>query len=300
MKTSNQPMILASPDSIRLDHFLVAKLEHSRSLITKMIKDGEVLVNNQKVKPGYMLKPTDQIEVFEQKIKKLELEPVNLSLDIVYEDDHLLIVNKPKGLVVHPASSYSKPTLVHGLLYQMNSLSNINGVNRPGIIHRIDKDTSGLLMVAKTNQAHQILSKDLSLHLIKRSYYAFVHGQILEKRGKIDAPIGRDPKSRIKMGISSTGRHAITHFEVIDSFKKYTLIQCDLETGRTHQIRVHMAYINHPIVGDVTYGIKPPHYDGGQLLHAYKLVFTHPITKKAMEFEVPLPNYFVEFRDSLN
>lgn len=294
------PIILTSPDPIRLDHFLVTKLEYTRSLITKMIKDGEILVNQNKVKPGYMLKPTDQIEVFEQEIKKLGLEPVDLSLDIVYEDEHLLIVNKPKGLVVHPASSYKEPTLVHGLLYQMNSLSNINGVNRPGIIHRIDKDTSGLLMVAKTNQAHQILSKDLAQHLIKRSYYAFVHGQILEKRGRIDAPIGRDPKSRVKMGVEASGRHAITHFEVIESFKKYTLIKCDLETGRTHQIRVHMAYINHPVVGDITYGVKPPHTNNGQLLHAYKLAFTHPITKKAMEFEIPLPEYFNQFKMSLS
>lgn len=291
--------ILTNPKVMRLDHYLVSILDESRSVITKRIKEGLITVNQKKVKPGFMLSPTDTIELEVVEDKRLGLEPVNLNLDIIYEDEHLLVVNKPKGLVVHPASSYKDATLVHGLLYQMDQLSTINGVFRPGIIHRIDKDTSGLLLVAKTNIAHQKLSQDLANHLVQRSYYAFVHGTFLEQKGKIDAPIGRDPKSRIKMAVLASGKHAVTHFEVVEQFKKYTLVRCKLETGRTHQIRVHMAYIHHPIVGDTIYGLKPPHYDNGQLLHAYKLTFTHPITKKVMDFEVPLPHFFDDFKNSL-
>ncbi len=284
----------------RLDHYLVKTLDITRNHLTTQIKDGDILVNNQKVKPGYMLKFGDEITLTEPKPKGIDLVPVDLNLDIVYEDDDLLIVNKPKGLVVHPAKSHWEETLVHGLLFEMNELSDVNGQNRPGIVHRIDKDTSGLLMVAKTNIAHQLLAEDLKNHDIKRSYIALVHGSFEESKGTINAPIGRHPKIRIKNAVVSDGKHAVTHFEVLETYSKYSLIKCQLETGRTHQIRVHLSYINHPIVGDPMYGFKPLLVDSGQMLHAYRLDFVHPRTKKAMTFEVPLPEEFKNFLNQLS
>ncbi|MBN3490482.1 RluA family pseudouridine synthase [Acholeplasma equirhinis] len=284
----------------RLDHYLVDELGLNRSFITKLIKEDKVLVNGKSVKPGFNLKNGDVIDVFEAEVKELDLKPENLNLDIVYEDEDLLVVNKPKGLVVHPAKSHKDTTLVHGLLYQMDSLSNINGVFRPGIIHRIDKDTSGLLMVAKTNRAHQVLAKDLANHDIKRSYIALVHGTFEESNGTINAPIGRHPKLRIKNAVIKDGKHAVTHFKVLETFKHMSLLQCDLETGRTHQIRVHLSFINHPIVGDPLYGLKSDPLKDGQMLHAYKLEFVHPITKKAMTFEVPLPESFRDYLKKLS
>ncbi len=285
---------------VRLDHFLVDELKITRSHITKLIKDGDVLVNQNKVKPGYLLKLNDEVTVGDAEIKELDLKPVDLNLEIVYEDEHLLVINKPKGLVVHPAKSHKDKTLVHGLLFEMEKLSNINGVFRPGIIHRIDKDTSGLMMVAKTNEAHQLLAKDLASHQIKRSYQALVHGTFEETKGTINAPVGRHPKQRIKNAVVADGKHAVTHFEVLRTFAKHSLLKCDLETGRTHQIRVHLSYINHPIVGDPLYGLKSMILASGQMLHAYKLAFNHPITKKAMTFEVSLPTEFTEFMDKLS
>ena len=287
--------------NLRLDHFLVEKLEQNRSFITKMIKEEKILVNGKSVKPGYSLKSGDIVDCLESEPKDLDLTPENLNLDIVYEDNDILVVNKPKGLVVHPAKSHQDTTLVHGLLYQMENLSTINGVFRPGIIHRIDKDTSGLLMVAKTDTAHQILAKDLANHDIKRSYICLVHGTFEETNGTIDAPIGRHPKIRIKNAVVKDGKHAVTHFKVLRTFKEYSLLQCDLETGRTHQIRVHLSFINHPIVGDPLYGFKSDleKVDDGQMLHAYKLTFTHPITKIAMTFEVPLPESFNNYLETL-
>lgn len=285
---------------IRLDHYLVETLQITRSHITKMIKDGDVLVNLNKVKPGYLLRQDDEIKINDVQTKTLDLKPIDLNLEIVYEDDYLLVINKPKGLVVHPAKSHKDKTLVHGLLFEMEKLSDINGVFRPGIIHRIDKDTSGLIMVAKTNEAHQILAKDLASHTIKRSYQTLVHGTFEETKGTINAPVGRHPKQRIKNAVVADGKHAVTHFEVLKSFKKYTLLKCDLETGRTHQIRVHLSYIHHPIVGDPLYGLKSMALASGQMLHAYKLAFNHPITKKAMTFEVSLPAEFTEFINQLN
>lgn len=287
-------------EQIRLDHYLVKTLEITRNHITTQIKEGDVLVNNQKVKPGYILKFGDEITILPVKSKGMDLKPVDMNLDIIYEDEDLLIVNKPKGLVVHPAKSHWDETLVHGLLFQMNELSDINGTNRPGIVHRIDKDTSGLLMVAKTNIAHQLLAEDLKNHDIKRSYIALVHGSFEESKGTINAPIGRHPKIRIKNAVVSDGKHAVTHFEVMHTYAKYSLIKCHLETGRTHQIRVHLSYINHPIVGDPVYGFKPLLVESGQMLHAYRLDFIHPRTKKAMTFEVPLPLEFENFINNLS
>ncbi|VEU82505.1 RluA family pseudouridine synthase [Acholeplasma hippikon] len=297
----NKTLEVNLSENKRLDHYLVENLELTRTYITKLIKEGDILVNSLTVKPGYILKAGDIISVNIPEAKDLDLTPVDMKLDIVYEDDYLLVINKPKGLVVHPSNTYRDNTLVHGLLHELeDNLSDINGVNRPGILHRIDKDTTGLLMVAKTNEAHQILAKDLANHDIKRSYIALVTGAIQNKKGTINAPIGRDPKHRTKNAVVKDGKHAVTHFEVIKNYRKYALIECNLETGRTHQIRVHMEYIGHPIVGDPLYGIKPLPVDDGQMLHAYKLQFTHPITKKAMTFEVPLPEGFKKFLETLN
>ncbi len=286
---------------LRLDQFL---LEHyykdqSRSYVQNAIKEGYVLLNGQKVKTGHSLKIDDEIHIEHIETKALDLDPVDLKLDVVYEDDDLLVINKPQGLVVHPASSYHEPTLVHGLLHQIDELSSINGIARPGIVHRIDKDTSGLLVVAKNDQTHQKLSEDLAKHQIKREYIALVYGNFVENEGTIDAPIGRHPKHRLKMAVVASGKPAKTHFKVLDRFGKYSLISCELETGRTHQIRVHMAYINHPIVGDPLYGPKDVIGSTGQFLHAQKLTFFHPIKKEHMTFTADMPDTFKAFLDQL-
>jgi len=287
----------------RLDLFLTEIYpEISRNKIQTHIKSGLVLVNNNKVKTGYLLKEEDLVTMKPIKIdenKYLDIKPVNLNLDIIYEDDHLLIVNKPKDLVVHPAPTHEGDTLVHGLLYQVDKLSTINSKTRPGIVHRLDKDTSGLLIVAKSNEAHQILAKEISFHNVKRHYYAICYGTFSESTGTIKMPIGRDEKNRIKMAVTKDGRPSVTHFKVLEQYLNHTLLDVELETGRTHQIRVHLSAINHPILGDPLYGPKNVFGNVGQYLHAYKLSFKHPITKKEMEFETPLPNYFKEIIDQL-
>lgn len=284
----------------RLDQYLVKAFEDkSRSFITNLIKNGDVLVNGNQVKPGYSLKLNDQIYVAINEPKSLDLEPVNLDLDIVYEDSNLLVVNKPEGLVVHPAESYDGPTLVHGLLYQSDELSSINGVKRPGIVHRIDKDTSGLLIVAKNDIAHQRLSEAFSKHEVKRIYKALVYGKIDVPKGVIDMPIGRHRTNRLKMAVDPEGKRAVTHFKVLEQFDKYTLIECELETGRTHQIRVHMAHIGYPIVGDPIYGPKDVIGDTGQFLHAHTLTFVHPIKNEHMTFTVDMPESFKQMLNKL-
>lgn len=284
----------------RLDQYLVKAFEDkSRSFITNLIKNGDVLVNGNQVKPGYSLKLNDQIYVAINEPKSLDLEPVNLDLDIVYEDSNLLVVNKPEGLVVHPAESYDGPTLVHGLLYQSDELSSINGVKRPGIVHRIDKDTSGLLIVAKNDIAHQRLSEAFSKHEVKRIYTALVYGKIDVPKGVIDMPIGRHRTNRLKMAVDPEGKRAVTHFKVLEQFEKYTLIECELETGRTHQIRVHMAHIGYPIVGDPIYGPKDVIGDTGQFLHAHTLTFVHPIKNEHMTFTVDMPESFKQMLNKL-
>ncbi len=286
----------------RLDIYLSETVfkDKSRSYVQNMIKDERILVNTQKVKTGYILKAGDDITIFDVEPVKLDLNPVDMNLDIVYEDYDLLVINKPEGLVVHPASSYHEPTLVHGLMHQVDTLSSINGVIRPGIVHRIDKDTSGLLVVAKNDISHQLLSEQLKKHEIKRTYIALVYHDFTEEEGTINAPIGRHPKNRLKMAIVEDGKHAITHFKVLKRFNnQYTLISCELETGRTHQIRVHMAYINHPIVGDALYGPKQVISDHGQFLHATELSFMHPIKKEYMTFNADIPDYFQKFIDNL-
>ncbi|MFA6377064.1 MAG: RluA family pseudouridine synthase [Acholeplasmataceae bacterium] len=280
----------------RLDQYLMKEVlsDHSRSHIQHRIKSGNILVDGNIVKTGYTIKGHEIISIEDFEEKTLDLEPVDLSLDIVYEDEDLFVINKPQGMVVHPASSYREPTLVHGLLFEADKLSSINGTIRPGIVHRIDKDTSGLLIVAKTDQAHRVLSDDLKSHDINRYYVALVHGAINENQGTIDAPIARNPKNRLKMSVHDQGKHAVTHFTVKERFHDLTYLECQLETGRTHQIRVHMAYIKHPILGDPLYGYKEDNLEGGQFLHAYKLTFTHPIKKEQMTFEVDLPKRFLD------
>lgn len=285
----------------RLDAFLLELYYQgrSRSYVQHAIKAGSILVNEKQVKTGYTLKLNDSIVMSKMEEKELEIKPVNMNLDIIYEDDDLLIINKPQGMVVHPASSYHKPTMVHGLLYQVENLSSINGIVRPGIVHRIDKDTSGLLVVAKNDVTHRALSKDLAEHKIEREYLALVYGSFTENEGSIDAPIQRHPKNRLKMTVISGGKFAKTNFKVIDRFEEYTLVSCQLQTGRTHQIRVHMSYIKHPIVGDPVYGPKEVIGSTGQFLHAKKLSFYHPIKKEHMTFSVDMPKEFTNMINAL-
>lgn len=282
-------------DNERLDLYLAQELnDMSRSYIQKLIKEGLVKVNNKLVKPKYIVSEGDYIQVYLPEPKKLEIKPENIPIDIVYEDEDVAVVNKPQGMVVHPAPGNYSGTLVNALLYHLSSLSSINGIIRPGIVHRIDKDTSGLLMVAKNNLAHEELSKQLKAHTINRIYYALVDGNIKEESGTINAPIGRHPIDRKKMAVTDiNSREAITHFKVLERFGQYTLIQAKLETGRTHQIRVHMSYINHPVTGDPVYGGKNQKFNTeGQLLHAKTIGFIHPRTGEYLEFDSPLPEHF--------
>nr|WP_321316038.1 RluA family pseudouridine synthase [uncultured Ligilactobacillus sp.] len=276
----------------RLDKVLAILLpEISRSQIKNLIENGNVTVNNKSEKPKYKVKSGDQIKLIKPKPKKIDLEPENIDLDIVYEDNDVIVVNKPQGMVVHPAPGHEKHTLVNALLYH-SPLSTINGTFRPGIVHRIDKDTSGLLMVAKNDVAHQSLAKQLKEKTNKREYIALVYGNIKEDKGTIDAPIGRNPQDRKKQAVVKNGRRAVTHFEVLKRYQNFTLVKCILETGRTHQIRVHMKYIGHPLVGDPLYGPKKVIGNTGQYLHAAVLGFKHPTTGKELLFSADLPQNF--------
>ena len=283
----------------RIDKFLAQKLDKSRSLIQKLIKDELVSVNSEVVKTNYSVADGDEIDV-----KQLDVDdntnsiPQPMDLDIVYEDEDLLVINKPSGLVVHPAPGHYQDTLVNGLLAYSNKLSDINGEFRPGIVHRIDKDTSGLLVVCKNNETHEALAIQLSDKTLFRQYLAIVHGEIEEDEGEIIAPIGRDPRDRVKMAVvAKNSKEAQTNFKVLERFNHYTLVSCNLLTGRTHQIRVHFDFINYPLVGDPLYGIKPTIDTKGQALHAYKLGFIHPRSGEYMEFEAKPPQEFV---DTLN
>ena len=272
--------------------------QYSRSQIQKWIGDGNVKVNGHSVKPKHKLAVGDEVTIAPEKPQKIDLEPENIPLDIVYEDDDVVVVNKPQGMVVHPAPGHPDHTLVNALLYHC-PLSTINGEFRPGIVHRIDKDTSGLLMVAKNDMAHRSLAAQLKAKTNKREYVALVHGVIKDDQGTIDAPIGRSRKDRKKQAIVSDGRHAVTHFKVLKRYRHYTLVSCRLETGRTHQIRVHMKSIGHPLAGDPLYGPRKTLPGAGQYLHARLLGFKHPRTGKEMVFTTPLPDYFQKMLDKL-
>lgn len=283
----------------RLDQVLPKYLNETRSFVSNHIKNGNILVNNNKVKPGYLLKKDDEIFIGDLKIDT-SIKGEDIPLDIYYEDEYLMVVNKPSGMVVHPAPGNYHGTLVNALMHHTKNLSDINGEMRPGIVHRIDKDTSGLLLISKTNEVHRILSDDFKYKRVKRKYLALVHGIIDANNGKIDAPIGRSNVDRKKMSVTDkNSKKAITNFTVKERFKNYTLVELILETGRTHQIRVHMAYINHPVVNDQVYSKIKPINNYGQMLHAYYIGFTHPITKEFMEFECPLEKEFVDIMDSL-
>ena len=287
---------------LRLDKVLVLELkDRSREFIMRLIDEGEVLVNDKKAKNSYRVKENDEITINIPEAKNLDATPQDIPLDIVYEDEDIIVINKPRDLVVHPSNGHEDGTLVNALLAHCTNLSGINGVKRPGIVHRIDKDTTGLLVVAKNDYAHEFLAKQLEDHTLHREYIALVKGVIKEEDGKIIAPIGRDKYNRQKMAVDvKNGKPAVTHFHVLKRFNQYTLISCVLETGRTHQIRVHMNYIGYPIEGDPVYGPKSHLlFDKGQLLHAEKLILIHPKTKKKMTFSAPLPKDFQDVIDNL-
>ena len=253
--------------------------EWSRTQMQDWIKEGLVKVNDKVIKSNYKTKLNDKIVVTEKEIVEADIKPENLNLNFYYEDDDVAIVYKPKGMVVHPSAGHYTGTLVNGLMYQMKDLSGINGEIRPGIVHRIDKDTSGLLMIAKNDVAHRSLVEQLIDKSVTRKYIALVHGNIPHDYGTVDAPIGRNKNDRQSMAVVDDGKDAITHFNVLEHFNKYTLIECQLETGRTHQIRVHMKYIGYPLVGDPKYGQKKTLHIGGQALHAAVIGYVHPVTQ---------------------
>ena len=280
----------------RIDKFLSETLpEYSRSFIQKVVKDGGVLVDEKCVKSNYKLSAGQILKLNVPELVEPDIIPEDIALDILYEDDDIIVVNKPKGMVVHPAAGHYTGTLVNALMYHCrDNLSGINGVTRPGIVHRIDMNTTGVLVACKNDAAHIFLSEQLAVHSITRKYNAIVHNSFKENSGTVDAPIGRHPVDRKKMAVNyKNGKDAITHYEVLNNFSKYSYVRCRLETGRTHQIRVHMASINHPLLGDDVYSsIKSPYKLQGQTLHAGILGFVHPRTGKYMEFSAPLPEYF--------
>lgn len=286
----------------RLDVYLADQfVDMSRSYIQKIIKDKKVTVNGKIEKAKYLVKEEDKIVIEIPKPKILEVVPQDIPIEIVYEDDDVIIVNKPQGMVVHPAPGNYEGTLVNAILYHCKgNLSSINGVIRPGIVHRIDKDTSGILMIAKNNNSHNCLADQLKDHSITREYEFICHGVFKEDKVTVDRPIGRNPKDRLKMAVVPNGKRAVTHFEVLERFNGYTHVRARLETGRTHQIRVHAMSINHPLVGDPVYGPKNSKIKlNGQALHAKKLGFIHPATKEYVEFDSELPDYFQNLLEKL-
>lgn len=303
MEEIRQFLVIDEEEGSRLDVYLSEQLgDMSRSYIQKLIKEKKVKVNGKVEKAKYLVKENDDIFIEIPKPKTLEIIAQDIPIDIVYEDDDLLIVNKPQDMVVHPAPGNYENTLVNAILYHCEgNLSSINGVIRPGIVHRIDKDTSGLLMIAKNNNSHNYLSEQLKDHSITREYEFICHGVIKEDKITVNKPIGRNPKDRLKMAVVKDGKHAVTHFEVINRYENFTHVKATLETGRTHQIRVHALSLNHPLLGDPIYGPKNNKFGvKGQVLHAKKLGFIHPTTKKYVEFDSELPEHFKNIIKKLN
>ncbi len=295
-------MRYVASENIRLDNFLARECGISRSNAKTIIESDGALVNGvKKTKSGFELKVGDEVDFVVPEPKMLDVTPnAEIKLDIVYQDDSFAVINKPQGMVVHPASSYhGNDTLVNALLADLDNLSSINGVIRPGIVHRLDKDTSGLIVVAKNDEAHKSLAGQIERKTARRIYFGLCDGNFKEDSGTVDAPIARNKKDRKKMAIDQDGRRAVTHYEVLERFGKYTLVRFELETGRTHQIRVHASSLHHPIVGDTVYGGSTALYKNGQLLHAKELRLTHPVTGKDMTFECDLPQYFIDVIEKL-
>lgn len=292
---SEQYHVTEKDQSTRIDKLLTEVIEDvSRSQIQGWLKDDVILVDGKAVKSNYKVQEGETITWHVPEPEPMDILPEDMNLHVVYEDSDVIVVNKPSGMVIHPAAGHYSGTLVNGLLHHCTDLSGINGVERPGIVHRIDKDTSGLLMVAKNDKAHRSLADQLSKKTVERKYEAIVHGEISHEYGTIDAPIGRDPKDRQKMTVVDGGRDAVTHFRVIRLFNDFTHVECKLETGRTHQIRVHMRYISHPLAGDPKYGPRKTLDLDGQALHAKVLGFEHPSTGEWMHFEVDPPQEFAD------
>lgn len=289
-------IVVIDNDGIRLDKYLMNKLDVSRSKIRRLIDDSNILVNGKDTKSSYVVKLDDTIEILSMDDDEIDVEAENIEFEIVYEDDYLLVVNKPSGMVVHPGNGNYNHTLVNALMYHCNNLSTVNGKIRPGIVHRIDADTSGLLLVAKNDMVHNDLAKQISEKSVVRKYVCLVHGVINEDSATIDAPIGRDKNNRKKMCVTAdNSKDAVTNIRVLERYSSSTLIECSLETGRTHQIRVHMEYINHPVVNDPVYGYnKLDDKDFGQMLHAKEIGFVHPVTHEFLDFKVEPPVKFLE------
>lgn len=285
--------VTAEVNGVRLDVFLCEKLGFTRSKVKNLMDNGFVTLNDKPLKPRDLTKIGEEYAIEISDPKESEIKPKDIPIDIVYEDDDLAVINKQQGLTVHAGSGTDDNTLVNALLFRLDKLSGINGVIRPGIVHRIDKDTSGLLVVAKNDDAHNYLAEQLKDKTCNRTYYALLEGVLKQESGVIDTFIDRSKKNRTMMAVSSEGRQAVTHYKVLTRYEGFTLCEFKLETGRTHQIRVHAKHIGHPIVGDTVYGYKNQKFNlNGQLLHAKKLEFKHPKTQKLVSFEVDLPDYF--------
>ncbi|WP_209455032.1 RluA family pseudouridine synthase [Thermoanaerobacterium butyriciformans] len=302
MNIADKINIIAEKDDVdkRIDSFLASELDYTRSYLKKLILNGLVKVNGSSIKPNYKLKEGDSVDVNIPEVEEIDLMPENIPLDIIYEDDDIIVINKPQGMVVHPAPGNYSGTLVNALLYHCKNLSGINGELRPGIVHRLDKDTSGVMVVAKNDKAHLDLSNQIKERTILKKYIAIVEGVIKDDEGSIEAPIGRDHVERKKMAVTEDGRYALTLYKVLERYKNNSLIEATIKTGRTHQIRVHMSYIGHPIVGDEVYGYKKQRFNLlGQALHSRLLGLVHPSKKIYMEFEAPIPEYFERLIDIL-
>ncbi len=291
-------LVVKEETNLRIDKYLAGVTDYSRELISKMLNDEYILVNDKKVKGSYKVSVGDIINIKDGYVKEMDVKPKKMDLDIVFEDDYLMVINKPSGLVVHPGNGNYDNTLVNGLMYYTKNLSNVGEEFRPGIVHRLDKDTSGLMLVAKDNKCHELLADDFKNKRIHREYVALLDGVLPENSAIIDAPLARSKEDYQKIAVMAGGKRAVTHLEVIKKYKENTLVRLVLETGRTHQIRVHMAYIGYPVHNDPVYN-KRKSDQFGQFLHSEYLSFIHPITKEKLSFRAKLPEYFQEFLDTL-